>query len=370
MASCRTHYTVCVAMPCWQTFVHVLNRLLDNIVINVLSLLLAFKHSFITFHGSCMKHAFVFPGQGSQAVGMLEAYKEYDDVAHAIHTASDVLSENYAHMIEKGPAENLSQTIHTQPVLLAIGVGVFRAFRKKYPSITLAALAGHSLGEYSALVAAQSLTFEDALQIVRQRAQFMQDAVPAGTGAMAAVLGLSDEKVDAICTPLAQEGHWVQAANYNSPGQVVIAGHVDAVNKAIEALKLAGAKRALILPVSVPSHTELMRPTAKGLEEVLKNITLKAPATPVWQNATLEASENPENIRCALIEQLYTPVRWTTLIQKLAASGMDSITECGPGKVLLGLNKRAADTIHHSSLHDTQALNNWNAHVLNKEISL
>ncbi|MES2205663.1 MAG: ACP S-malonyltransferase [Pseudomonadota bacterium] len=317
-----------------------------------------------------MKHAFVFPGQGSQAIGMLEAYSGYDDVAHAIHTASEVLGENYSLMIEQGPAELLSQTIHTQPVLLAMGVGVYNAFRKKYPSVALSALAGHSLGEYSALVAGEALTFEDALKMVRQRAQLMQDAVPAGTGAMAAILGLSDEKVDEICAPFAKEGNWVQAANYNAPGQVVIAGHVDAVNKAIEALKAGGAKRALILPVSVPSHTELMRPAAKGLEEALKNITLKAPSTPVWQNATLDSSNNPESIRQALIEQLYTAVRWTTLVKKIAANGIESITECGPGKILLGLNKRAADTLNHSSLHDTQALNNWNAADLNKEIAL
>lgn len=317
-----------------------------------------------------MKHAFVFPGQGSQSVGMLNAYAEHAEVQHAIDTASEVLGESYTPLIAEGPAESLAQTIHTQPVLLAMSIGVFRAFRKKHPTLTLSAFAGHSLGEYSALVAAEAISFEDALRTVRKRAELMQNAVPAGTGAMAAVLGLSDEQVDAVCAPLAKEGHWVQAANYNSPGQVVIAGHTDAVNAAMDALKQAGAKRALILPVSVPSHTELMRPASEGLAEALQSITIKSPTVPVWQNAALAAARDPEAIRTGLIQQLYTPVHWTALIKRLAENGIESLTECGPGKILMGLNKRISDQFQHASLHDSASLNTWNFDALNKEIAL
>lgn len=306
-----------------------------------------------------MKTAFVFPGQGSQSVGMFSAYAKRAEIEKAIRIASEVLGEDYASLIENGPTEQLAQTIHTQPILLTMGVGVFRELKSKHASLNISAMAGHSLGEYSALVAANAMTFEDALTVVRRRAELMQSAVPAGTGAMAAVLGLDDAQVDAVCTPLAREGHWVQAANYNSPGQVVIAGHVEAIHAAIEALKAAGAKRAVILPVSVPSHTELMRTAAQGLADALKHISIQSPEIPVWQNATLRASEDPEAIRTGLVEQLYSPVRWTALIQQLAQQGIKHLVECGPGKVLWGLNRRAVDGLTHTSLHDAAALDAW-----------
>jgi [acyl-carrier-protein] S-malonyltransferase len=317
-----------------------------------------------------MSIACVFPGQGSQSIGMLSAYAGCDEVKHAVEIASSVLNENYTSMIEQGSAEQLAQTIHTQPVLLAMGVGVFRAFQSRHPDIRFHALAGHSLGEYSALVAANALSYESALTLVRRRAEYMQSAVPEGTGAMAAVLGLSDEQVDSLCSQIAKPDHWVQAANYNSPGQVVIAGHTAAVQEAMTALKAAGAKRVLILPVSVPSHTLLMREAAERFAKDLSATTIQSPDIPVWHNATLGTESNPDKIREALAQQLYAPVRWTSLVQNLAKQNIQHIVECGPGKVLVGLNKRAVDGLSHSSLHDAASIQQWSLPSLDKEPSL
>jgi [acyl-carrier-protein] S-malonyltransferase len=312
----------------------------------------------------------VFPGQGSQSTGMLSLYAGCDEVKQAIETASAVLNEDYVAMIEHGTAEQLALTIHTQPLLLAMGVGVFQAFQKHHPNVSFSILAGHSLGEYSALVCAQAIEFNAALSLVRQRAEAMQSAVPAGTGAMAAILGLEDQQVDTICAEITKDNHWVQAANYNSPGQVVIAGHTAAVQEAMAALKAAGAKRALLLPVSVPSHTLLMKEAAQQFTKELEKTSIQMPHIPVMHNATLQLSTTVEHIREALAKQLYAPVRWTALVQTLAKQGIQHTIECGPGKVLASLNKRCVEGLSHSSLHDSASIQQWSYPSSEKEPSL
>lgn len=300
-----------------------------------------------------MKLAFVFPGQGSQSVGMMNAWADVPVVKATFDEASAVLDLDLWKMVAEGPAEDLAATINTQPIMLTAGVAVWRAWLAS-GGATPDVLAGHSLGEYAALVAAEALSFGDALQLVRTRAEAMQNAVPAGEGAMAAVLGLDDVAVVAACASAAQ-GEVVQAVNFNSPGQVVIAGAKAAVERACEAATAAGAKRAMLLPVSVPSHCDLMQPAAEVLRARLAAVNLSAPRIPVLHNADVAAYSEPERIQDALVRQLYMPVRWVETVQHMANDGVTVIAECGPGKVLAGLNKRIATEAQQFALTDPAA---------------
>ena len=282
---------------------------------------------------------FIFPGQGSQAVGMLaELAKAFPSVEETFAEASAVLAYDLWHLVQQGPAEELNRTDRTQPAMLAAGVAVWRVWNEK-GGATPALMAGHSLGEYTALVCAGALDFADAVRLVTERGRFMQEAVPAGEGAMAAILGLDDQAVRAICQDAAG-GEVLAAVNFNSPGQVVIAGHAAAVERAIAAAKAAGAKRALPLPVSVPSHCPLMAPAAERLAKLLETVELRSPQIPVINNVDVVAEDDPQRIKEALVRQLYNPVRWVEVIQAMAARGVDTVVECGPGKVLAGLNRR------------------------------
>lgn len=286
-----------------------------------------------------MTFACIFPGQGSQSVGMLAGLAEaYPQVRETYQEASAALGYDLWQLVQDGPEAELNQTHITQPAMLAGGVAVWRILQAQ-GAARPAALAGHSLGEYSALVAAGSLSLGDAAALVADRGRFMQQAVPAGVGAMAAILGLDDDQVIAVCDQAAQ-GEVVTAVNFNSPGQVVVAGNAAAVERAVEQAKAAGAKRALLLPVSVPSHCSLMAPAAEQLAERLAAITIQSPTIPVINNADVKAESEPEAIRDALTRQLFSPVRWVETINALAARGVDQVVECGPGKVLAGLNKR------------------------------
>lgn len=302
-----------------------------------------------------MKLGFIFPGQGSQSVGMLGALaQDYPSVEATFAEASDVLGHDLWKLVAEGPEDSLNRTDVTQPAMLAAGVAVWRVWQERGGQ-TPHLLAGHSLGEYTALVCAESLSFEVAVKLVAERGRLMQDAVPAGTGAMAAVLGLSDEQVMAACAAGAG-GEVVEAANFNSPGQVVIAGHRAAVDRALEQAKAIGAKRAVHLPVSVPSHCSLMRPAAEGLAELLASITFVAPRIPVLHNCDVEFHEQSRAIQEALGRQLYSPVRWSQTIQRMAADGVDTVVECGPGKVLAGLNRRIDKTIKALPVQDANSL--------------
>ena len=285
------------------------------------------------------KLAFVFPGQGSQSVGMLAEHIDSPVVQQTFAEASDVLGFDLLEMVKAGPAEALNRTENTQPALLTSSVALWRLWKEQSGGRQPFAMAGHSLGEYSALVCAGALSFKDAVQIVHLRGQFMQEAVPQGVGAMAAVLGLDDDVVRRVCADAAGDDV-VEAVNYNSPGQVVIAGHAQAVERAVERAKEAGAKRALPLPVSVPSHCALMKPAAERLSKALESIEFKAPRIPVICNVTADICSDPEQIRKNLVEQLYNPVRWVESIHHIHESGVSRFVECGPGKVLAGLNKR------------------------------
>lgn len=283
--------------------------------------------------------AFVFPGQGSQTIGMLNELQASSDVVkQTFAEASEALGYDLWKLIAEGPAESLNQTDKTQPALLASSVAIWRHYLAE-GGAQPAVMAGHSLGEYSALTCAGVLQFGDALKLVKARGEFMQDAVPAGTGAMFAIIGLDDAKIVEICAEQAN-AQVVSAVNFNSPGQVVIAGHADAVARAGEACKAAGAKRALPLPVSVPSHCALMQPAADNLAVELDKLTLSAPQFPVINNVDVISETSPEAIKSALVRQLYSPVRWTETVQKMAADGITQLVECGPGKVLTGLTKR------------------------------
>ncbi|HEY9100605.1 ACP S-malonyltransferase [Chitinimonas sp.] len=300
-----------------------------------------------------MTLAFVFPGQGSQAVGMLNAFADLPVVQQTLAEASDALGFDLAAMIAAGPVEALNATVNTQPAMLAAGIATYRAWLAqggRQPDV----LAGHSLGEYAALVAAGALDFKDAIKLVRLRAEAMQAAVPEGQGGMAAILGLDDDAIRAACAEAAQ-GEVVEAVNFNSPGQVVIAGSKDAVARACEACKARGAKRALPLPVSVPSHCALMKPAAEKLAAALAQIEIKTPAIAVIHNADVAAYTNPAQIKDALARQLYSPVRWVETVQKLAADGVTVVAECGPGKVLAGLNKRIVDGLQAVALTEPAA---------------
>jgi len=284
-----------------------------------------------------MKFALLFPGQGSQSVGMMQGFGDQPVIRNTFAEASEVLGQDMWRMATE-PNEELNQTANTQPLMLTAGVAVWRAWLEA-GGVSPSVLAGHSLGEYTALVAAGALDFSAALPLVRYRAEVMQGAVAEGVGAMAAILGLDDEAVRAVCAEAGQ-GEVLEAVNFNSPGQVVIAGHKSAVERGMEIAKQKGAKRALILPVSVPSHCALMKPAAEKLETYLQGIVVHSPRIPVLHNADVAAYSDPESICSALARQLYSPVRWVETIQALAAQGVLHAAECGPGKVLAGLNKR------------------------------
>lgn len=302
------------------------------------------------------KLAFVFPGQGSQSVGMLaELAVEYPQVQETFAQASEVLGYDLWALTQNGPEADLNATHRTQPALLAASVAIWRVWQAKggeQPQV----LAGHSLGEYSALVCAGVLDFQDAIKLVQLRGELMQQAVPAGTGAMYAIIGLDDDKVIAACEQAAQ-GDVVSAVNFNSPGQVVIAGQTEAVARAGDACKEAGAKRALPLPVSVPSHCALMKPAAEKLAVELEKLQINAAVIPVVNNVDVAMSNDPAQIRDALVRQLYSPVRWTESVQKLAELGAQKVLEIGPGKVLTGLIKRIDKSLEVDAINTPDSLN-------------
>ncbi len=304
--------------------------------------------------------AFVFPGQGSQAVGMLDGWGDHPAVAQTLQEASDALGEDVGRLIHEGPKEALALTTNTQPVMLVAGVAAWRVWRAEGGALP-AAVAGHSLGEYSALVASGVLTLAQAAPLVRLRAAAMQEAVPVGTGAMAAILGLDAAKVIAGCAEVtAAMGHngteVVEAVNFNDPAQTVIAGSKAAVEKACEALKAAGAKRALPLPVSAPFHSSLMKPAAERLRERLAATELATPVIPVVNNIDVAVETDPARIRDALYRQAFGPVRWVECVQAIQARGINHVLECGPGKVLAGMNKRIDGTIVSASVFDPASL--------------
>lgn len=298
--------------------------------------------------------AFVFPGQGSQAVGMLADCAAEPLVQQTFAEASQVLGYDLWQLISQGPVEELNKTHQTQPALLVASVALYRLWLQRGGAVP-AVMAGHSLGEYSALVCAGVLDFAAAVKLVEQRGIFMQDAVPLGSGGMAAILGLDDDKVRELCIASAQ-GEVVAAVNFNSPGQVVIAGHAAAVARASDACKAAGAKRALPLPVSAPSHCELMKPAAERLAALLAGLELKVPQLPVVNNVDVASPSQPEQIRDALVRQLYLPVRWTEIIEKLSAQGVHQFVEVGPGKVLGGLIKRINKEADCLAVNDSASL--------------
>lgn len=300
------------------------------------------------------KTAFLFPGQGSQAVGMLADYAGESVVQHTFNEASGALGYDLWALIQNGPEDTLNSTDKTQPALLAAGVALWRLWLHR-GGYRPALLAGHSLGEYTALTCAGVFSLGDAVRLVEKRGQLMQQAVPAGTGAMAAVLGLEDDQVRAACADAAA-GQVVEAVNLNAPGQVVIAGDKDAVARAIEACKAAGAKRAMPLPVSVPSHCALMRPAAEGLAEVLAGMALHTPEIPVINNVDVAVETDTAAVRDALVRQLHSPVRWVETVQRLSAEGVEQAYECGPGKVLAGLVKRIERGLNVVALESAEAL--------------
>jgi len=301
-----------------------------------------------------VKLAFVFPGQGSQSVGMMAGWGERPEVRATFEEASGALGEDLWRLVAEGPAEVLNQTVNTQPAMLAADVAAWRVWQAAGGAAP-ALLAGHSLGEYDALVAAGALNFPDAIRLVRFRAEAMQAAVPEGVGAMAAILGLDDDTVRAVCAGAAA-GEVVEAVNLNSPGQVVIAGNKAAVERAMALAKEKGAKRALPLPVSVPSHSSLMQPAADRLLAHLQSVTVSTPALPVLHNTDVQIHAEPEAIRIALAKQLHTPVRWVETVQALKAAGVERVIECGPGKVLAGLGKRIDDSLPAVALVDEASL--------------
>ncbi len=304
--------------------------------------------------------AFVFPGQGSQSVGMLDAWGDHPAVRETLKEASDALGEDIGRLVREGPKETLALTTNTQPVMLVAGVAAYRAWRAE-GGAEPAVVAGHSLGEYSALVAAGALTLADAAPLVRFRAQAMQEAVPVGTGAMAAILGLDAQKVVEGCAEALRllgtnSGETVEAANFNDPAQTVIAGSKAAVDQACEVLKGMGAKRALLLPVSAPFHSSLMKPAAEKLRERLAATTVLSPRIPVVNNIEVKVETDPDRIRGALYEQAFGPVRWVECVRAIQQRGVDTIVECGPGKVLAGLVKRIDANLASAAIHDPATL--------------
>ncbi|EOB3676247.1 ACP S-malonyltransferase [Vibrio vulnificus] len=301
------------------------------------------------------KFAIVFPGQGSQAVGMLaDLGEQYEIFKQTFAQASEALGYDLWALVQNGPAEDLNQTFRTQPALLASSVAIWRVWQE----LGLAQpenLAGHSLGEYSALVCAGVIDFQEAIKLVELRGQLMQEAVPAGTGAMYAIIGLDDEAIAKACEEAAQ-GEVVSPVNFNSPGQVVIAGSKDAVERAGALCKEAGAKRALPLPVSVPSHCALMKPAAEKLAVALESIEFKAPQLPVINNVDVVAETDPAKIKDALVRQLYSPVRWTESVELMSSQGVEKLLEMGPGKVLTGLTKRIVKSLEAAAVNDVASL--------------
>ena len=298
--------------------------------------------------------AFVFPGQGSQSVGMMAAFGDAPVIKETFVEASDLLQIDLWKMAIEGPAEDMAQTVNTQPLMLTAGIAIWRLWRNAggaMPSF----FAGHSLGEYSALVAAGVIPFADAVPLVRYRAEAMQDAVPAGQGGIAAILGLDDEAVKAACAEAAQ-GEIVELANFNSPGQIVISGSRAAVERAIDAAKAKGAKRAMMLAMSVPAHSSLMRPAAAKLRLRIDSLNFSPPTAPVIQNFDVKSFNDPAIIKDALVRQLSGPVRWIETITAFADAGATQVVECGPGRVLAGLNKRIDDRLQSLSIHDKASL--------------
>jgi [acyl-carrier-protein] S-malonyltransferase len=298
--------------------------------------------------------AMVFPGQGSQSVGMLQGYGDLSEVRDVLARASEALGQDIARLIDEGPTEELNRTVNTQPVMLTAGYAayqVWRALGGAEPEV----VAGHSLGEYTALVVAGAIEFADALPLVRFRAQAMQEAVPQGVGAMAAVLGLDDAAIGAACAEAAQ-GQVVEAVNFNAPGQTVIAGHAEAVQRAIALAKARGAKRTIPLPVSAPFHSSLLAPAAARLKEYLAGVTVAAPRIPVIHNVDVQSHAAPAEVKDALIRQADHPVRWVETVRAIAARGADVVAECGPGKVLAPLVKRIAESAQGVALVDREAI--------------
>jgi [acyl-carrier-protein] S-malonyltransferase len=301
-----------------------------------------------------MKLAMVFPGQGSQSVGMLQAYAGLSGVEDVRREADEALGSDFLALLDAGPAEALNMTVNTQPAMVTAGYAAYRAWCSlggPRPEV----VAGHSLGEYTALVAAGAIAFRDCLPLVRFRAQAMQEAVPEGQGAMAAILNLDDAAVRAACEEAAQ-GEVVQAVNFNAPGQIVIAGHKAAVARAMEACKARGAKRALPLPVSAPFHSSLMRPAAEKLRGYLERVAVTAPAIALVNNVDVIARAQPAEIKDALVRQAASPVRWVETIQKMKEMGVTHVLECGPGKVLAGMVKRIDGALHSHALADRASL--------------
>jgi len=302
-----------------------------------------------------MSFSILFPGQGSQSVGMLSTLaEEFSIVKDTFNEASEVLSYDLWSIVKDGPVEKLNETNITQPAMLASGVACWRVWQQ-HEHTTPISFAGHSLGEYTALVAANSLQFSDAIKLVAERARLMQEAVPPGIGAMAAILGLSDEIVIKVCNDSAND-EVVSAVNFNSIGQVVIAGNKNAVNRAIDAAKEAGAKRALLLPVSVPSHCSLMKPAAEKLAVFLNSIEIKSPDTPVIHNVDMQHHTDSDKIKNALTQQLFQPVQWVDSINAIAKLGTTKFIECGPGKVLTGLVKRIDKSLTCVPFYDKSSL--------------
>ncbi|MBX9810086.1 MAG: ACP S-malonyltransferase [Burkholderiales bacterium] len=301
-----------------------------------------------------MKFALVFPGQGSQAVGMMQPFADSGIVKDTFAQASDALGQDLWKLVAEGPAEELNSTVNTQPVMLTAGYAVYRAWLEAggaEPTL----VAGHSLGEYTALVAAGVIAFRDAVPLVRFRAQAMQEAVPVGTGAMAAILGLDDDAVRAVCGEAAQ-GQVVEPVNFNAPSQVVIAGHKTAVERGAEAAKAKGAKRAVMLPVSAPFHSSLLKPAADRLAEYMKKVAFNAPRIPVVNNVDVATVSDPGAIKDALARQACNPVRWVEVIRHMAGAGVTHVAECGPGKVLAGLTRRIDGSLQGLAITDPQSL--------------
>ena len=300
------------------------------------------------------KFALVFPGQGSQAVGMMQPYVQSSEVREVFSVASTALDQDLWQLVAEGPADALNSTVNTQPVMLAAGYATYCAWRAAggpEPAI----VAGHSLGEYTALVVAGVLSFRDAIPLVRFRAQAMQEAVPLGTGAMAAILGLEDDLVRKACSEAAQ-GEVVEAVNFNGPSQVVIAGHRAAVERGAAAAKAAGAKRAVMLPVSAPFHSSLLEPAAQRLAQYMARLSLHAPRIPVINNVDVATVTEPAAIRHALARQACNPVRWVEVIRAMARAGVTDVVECGPGKVLAGLTRRIEPALQSHAINDPQSL--------------
>jgi [acyl-carrier-protein] S-malonyltransferase len=301
-----------------------------------------------------MKFAFVFPGQGSQSVGMMAAFADSPGVRDVFNQASDALKQDLWKLVAEGPVEELNATVNTQPVMLTAGYAIYRAWRDA-GGAEPAWVAGHSLGEYTALVASGALAFQEAVPLVRLRAQAMQEAVPVGEGAMAAILGMEDDAVGEACREAAQ-GQVVEPVNFNAPSQVVIAGHKSAVERGMAAAKARGAKRVVMLPVSAPFHSSLLQPAADRLSAYLGKVEVRAPRMPVVNNVDVATESDPLRIKDALARQACKPVRWVEVIRHIAAAGVTHIAECGPGKVLAGLTRRIDGDLQGLAITDPQSL--------------